>query len=147
MPAAEVLSGRRAEFELLDEELLGTLLFLAAGVTRVARTTDGVSIWFRITMSAGNMHPVEVYVVDDDVHHTTPSTTPWTVRPAVNMCEDVPLVLRGNPFRTGWKYGERGWRHRWWDAGAMLANLSAAADAHGVPVEVPQGFPTQPWPL
>jgi hypothetical protein len=60
LPAAEVLSGRRAEFELLDEGLLGTLLFLAAGVTRVARTTDGGSIWFRTAMSAGNLHPVEV---------------------------------------------------------------------------------------
>jgi hypothetical protein len=76
-PADEVLSGRRAESELLDEGLLGSLLFLAAGVTRVARTTAGDPIWFRSAMSAGNLHPVEVYVVDDGARHTTPSTTPW----------------------------------------------------------------------
>jgi hypothetical protein len=35
LPAAEVLSGRRAESELLDEGLLGTLVFLA--VVCVAR--------------------------------------------------------------------------------------------------------------
>jgi hypothetical protein len=59
----------------------------------------------------------------------------------VNVCDDVTLVLTGIPFRTCWKYGERGWRHLWWDAGAMLANLLAAADAHGVPAEVLTGFP------
>ena len=142
LPAAEVLSGRRAEFELLDEGLLGTLLFLAAGVTRVARTTDGGSIWFRTAMSAGNLHPVEVYVVDDDVHHYHPLDHALVpLRRGVNVCDDVTLVLTGIPFRTCWKYGERGWRHLWWDAGAMLANLLAAADAHGVPAEVLTGFP------
>lgn len=35
----------------------------------------------------------------------------------------------------------RGWRHLWWDAGALLANLLAAADAHGVPAQVLAGFP------
>src|SRR5262249_23217127 len=47
LPAGEVLSGRRAESEVLDQDLLGTLLYLAAGVTRVAHTTDGDPIWFR----------------------------------------------------------------------------------------------------
>ena len=57
------------------------------------------------------------------------------------MCDDVTLVLTGIPFRTCWKYGERGWRHLWWDAGALLANLLAAADAHGVPAQIIAGFP------
>jgi SagB-type dehydrogenase family enzyme len=142
LPAAEVLSGRRAESELLDEDLLGTLLFLAAGVTRVAHTTNGDPIWFRAAMSAGNLHPVEVYVVGDDVHHYQPLDHALVpLRRGVNVCDDVTLVLTGIPFRTCWKYGERGWRHLWWDAGAMVANLLAAADAHGVPAQVLMGFP------
>ena len=142
MPAAEVLSGRRAEPERLDQGLLGTLLFLAAGVTRVARTTNGESIWFRSAMSAGNLHPVEVYVVDGDVHYYHPLDHALVpLRRGVNVGDDVTLVLTGIPFRTCWKYGERGWRHLWWDAGAMLANLLAAAAAHGVAAEVVTGFP------
>jgi hypothetical protein len=35
----------------------------------------------------------------------------------------VTLVMTGIPWRTGWKYGERGFRHLYWDAGSMLANL------------------------
>src|SRR5262249_26389455 len=142
LPAGEVLSGRRAESEVLDQDLLGTLLYLAAGVTRVAHTTDGDPIWFRSAMSAGNLHPVEVYVLDDDVHHYPPLAHALvSLRRGVNVCDDVTLVLTGIPFRTCWKYGERGWRHLWWDAGAMLANLLAVADAHGVPAEVLMGFP------
>ena len=36
------------------------------------------------------------------------------------------------PWRTGWRYAERGFRHLYWDAGTMLAQalaLSAAAAA------------------
>jgi nitroreductase len=37
----------------------------------------------------------------------------------------VALVVTGIPWRTGWKYGERGFRHLYWDAGTMLANVLA----------------------
>jgi SagB-type dehydrogenase family enzyme len=142
LPAGEVLSGHRGDTERLDEGLLGTLLFLAAGVTRVARSAGGDPIWFRAAMSAGNLHPVEVYVVGDDVHHYQPVDHALVpLRRGVNVCDDVTLVLTGIPFRTCWKYGERGWRHLWWDAGALVANLLAAADAHGVPAHVMTGFP------
>ena len=142
-PATDVLSGQRGEREVLDESLLGTLLFLSAGVTRVARTVDGDPIRFRAAMSAGNLHPVEVYVVDDDVHHYAPLEHGLVeLRRGVHAAAGaaVGLVLTGIPFRTCWKYGERGWRHLWWDAGTLLANLLAVADAHGVPVEVGTGF-------
>jgi SagB-type dehydrogenase family enzyme len=142
LPAVEVLSGRDAEPGWLDDSLLGTLLFLAAGITRVARAADGGPIWFRSAMSAGNLHPVEVYVVGDDVYHYHPLDHALVqLRRGVHVCDDVTLVLTGIPFRTCWKYGERGWRHLWWDAGALLANLVAAADAHGVPAQIMAGFP------
>ena len=142
LPAVEVLSGHRAEPGRLDDSLLGTLLFLAAGVTRFTRTVDGDPIWFRSAMSAGNLHPVEVYVVGDDVHHYHPLVHALVpLRRGVHVCDDVTVVLTGIPFRTCWKYGERGWRHLWWDAGALLANLLAAADAHGVPAQIMTGFP------
>ncbi|MGH9034623.1 MAG: nitroreductase family protein, partial [Acidimicrobiia bacterium] len=52
----------------------------------------------------------------------------------------VSFVLTGIPWRTGWKYGERGWRHLYWDAGTLLANLLATAAAHGLPARVLVGF-------
>src|SRR6266542_3163532 len=37
------------------------------------------------------------------------------------------LVFTGIPWRTTWKYGQRGYRHLFWDAGAIVANLLAVA--------------------
>jgi SagB-type dehydrogenase family enzyme len=39
----------------------------------------------------------------------------------------VVLVLTGIPWRTAWKYTERGYRHLFWDAGMILANVLALA--------------------
>ena len=49
------------------------------------------------------------------------------VAAAVGADADTFLVLTGLHARTGWKYMERGYRHVWWDAGTMLANLIALA--------------------
>ena len=122
---------------------MGTLLFLAAGVTRFTAHGDE-RVWFRTAMSAGNLHPVEIYVVRSGVHHYQPLEHALVT---LRRPEEVPdagpgaaLVLTGIPFRTCWKYGERGWRHLWWDAGTILANLLAAAAAHGVAARVQAGF-------
>jgi hypothetical protein len=50
-------------------------------------------------------------------------------------------VVTGVPWRTGWRYRERGYRHIYWDAGTMLAQLLAAADSAGVLAELYTRFP------
>ncbi|MEE8490507.1 MAG: SagB/ThcOx family dehydrogenase, partial [Acidimicrobiia bacterium] len=59
---------------------------------------------------------------------------------ALSLTTPVALVLTGLVWRTTWKYGERGWRHLYWDAGTMLANLAAVADAHRLGVRILCGF-------
>jgi SagB-type dehydrogenase family enzyme len=143
-PAAEVLSGARPPAGSLDDDLLATILFLAAGVTR-GRLIGGRRLWYRAAMSAGNLHPIELYVVRRGVHHYQPLTHSLVeLRPAdeVTLPEGTAaLVLTGIPFRTCWKYSERGWRHLFWDAGTLLANVLAVAAAHGVEALVRIGFP------
>jgi SagB-type dehydrogenase family enzyme len=141
--ATDVLSGQIGAPSILDERLLGTLLFLAGGVTRVSHSTGDRPTWFRASMSAGNLHPVEIYVVGEGVHHYQPLEHALVpVRRLLTPTETSPtfLVLTGIPFRTCWKYGERGWRHLWWDAGCVLANLLAAAAAHGLASRVEVAF-------
>jgi SagB-type dehydrogenase family enzyme len=146
LPATQVLSGRRGPARELDDELLGTVLFLAGGVTRF--TAGGLGgddrVWFRTAMSAGNLHPVEVYLVRSGVQHYDPldhALVPLRDSGEVpDQGAGATVILSGIPFRTCWKYGERGWRHLWWDAGAMLANLLAAATAHGLEAQVLTAF-------
>ena len=62
-------------------------------------------------------------------------------RPTRGVAEaPVTLVVTGIPWRTAWKYGERGFRHLYWDAGTMLANLLAVEPSASVRV----GFADEP---
>ena len=152
--AVEVLSGRKGERVDLDLSLLSTLLFLSAGVTRVM-DVPGRRLHFRPAMSAGNLHPVELYVIAGDqsvdgleagVYHFSPRRFSLRMlrsgdyRDVVSTSSQLVLVLTGIPWRTTWKYAERGWRHLYWDAGTLLANTLALADAHGLDHQVLVGF-------
>ena len=151
--AVRVLSGGRGEPHPLDATLLATLLYLTAGVTRTAGSAPEES-FFRTAMSAGNLHPVEVYVIAGHdvegiaagVYHFAPKEfglvqlRQGDFLAALSLTTPVALVLTGLVWRTTWKYGERGWRHLYWDAGTMLANLAAVADAHRLDVRILCGF-------
>jgi hypothetical protein len=50
-------------------------------------------------------------------------------------------VVTGIPWRTGWRYRERGYRHVYWDAGTMLAQLLALADSAGLAAGLHTRFP------
>jgi hypothetical protein len=51
------------------------------------------------------------------------------------------LVVAGVPWRTGWRYRERGYRHVYWDAGTMLAQVLAVADSAGLGAQLYSDFP------
>jgi SagB-type dehydrogenase family enzyme len=103
---------------------LERLLRLGAGVVRRRRGYD-----FRVYSSAGALYPIEVYVATaDGLFHFDPRELGLRrlrdedVRGALGGGEAV-LALTGLLWRTAWKYGARGYRHLFWDAGTMLANL------------------------
>jgi SagB-type dehydrogenase family enzyme len=160
VPATQVLSGRVSPAAAtLDLGGLARLLFFAAGVTRILH-----GVLFRAAPSAGALYPTELYAVcgpvpglPAGVYHFEPAefalrrlrdgdfrarlaaaaTEPTIAR--LPLC----LVLTGIPWRTTWKYGERGYRHLFWDAGAIVANLLAVAAAAGWEARVLLGFVDQ----
>jgi SagB-type dehydrogenase family enzyme len=148
MSAAEALSGRvLASPSALDLAGLARLLFFSAGVTRILHR-----FLFRAAPSAGALYPTELYAVcgpladlPAGVYHFEPAE--FVLRrlrdgdfrarlagsAAAPTIAGLPLclVLTGIPWRTTWKYRERGYRHLFWDAGAIVANLLALAAAAG----------------
>jgi SagB-type dehydrogenase family enzyme len=117
----------------LDVAALARILHLSAGVVRTSRRPDGRVYHFRAAGSAGGRSPCEVYVcardvagLDDGVHWYDP--VGHALRRIGPPADGVTtLVVTGIPWRTGWQYKERGFRHIYWDAGSMLAQTLALA--------------------
>ncbi|WP_326558105.1 hypothetical protein [Micromonospora sp. NBC_01796] len=147
MPATTALAGNPATRQPLDAAQLGRVLFLGAGIVRVA-DRDGLRIPFRASGSAGARFPLEVYAstrgvtgVPDGVHWYDPQEHALVqVGPAADGSTTT-LVVTGVPWRTGWRYAERGWRHLYWDAGTLLSQLSTAATSAGLPPRLRTLFP------
>jgi SagB-type dehydrogenase family enzyme len=135
--ATAALAGAAFPTLPLDAAQLARILFLGAGVVRTAER-GGVPTLFRAAGSAGNRFPLEVYAstrgvagVPDGVHwYDAARHALVQVGPAA-AGEATTLVVTGVPWRTGWRYAERGWRHLYWDAGTLLSQLWAAAGSVG----------------
>jgi hypothetical protein len=146
-PATTVLAGTaQVPVARLDLAALARLLYLSSGVTRHTRR-DGGLLLFRAAGSAGARFPLELYVAvprGGEAAADVPAGLHWydpeahalvTVGPPPTG-EAPTVVVTGIPWRTGWRYRERGFRHVYWDAGTMLAQLLALADSAGVPARL-----------
>jgi hypothetical protein len=149
VPATAVLAGRpAAEPGSLDLPALARLLHLSAGVVRVAERRDRPTLLLRAAGSAGGRFPLELYVsargvagLPDGVHWYDPVGHALVrVGPAA-AGEATALVVCGVPWRTGWRYAERGFRHIYWDAGTMLSQALTLADSAGLRPRLWTRFP------
>ena len=129
----------------LDTSVAGPLLNDGAGIVRSQEGRDygGGTIHWRSYSSAGALFPVEAYVAEPSGLYSFDPLTPGLVLlrngdaraeagAALGAEAQTFVVLTGIHARTGWKYLERGYRHVWWDAGTMFANLLALAAADGL---------------
>jgi|LSQX01.3.fsa_nt_gb SagB-type dehydrogenase family enzyme len=126
----------------ITEEQLSYLLWAAQGIT-------GESEMFRSSPSAGAIHPIDIYIAIQKV--TGLPIGIWRYYPKDHMLELIeegpnaisalgkacmmqPAVLRApvlfcfvaTPYRTVWKYGIRGYRDIFLDAGHICENLYLA---------------------
>jgi SagB-type dehydrogenase family enzyme len=146
----------------IDPRAIARLLTWGAGLHRPVRYLDGEPFFFRTYASAGALYPVELYLVCGELHglaagvyHYLPHGDQLVLlregdrrsslvrasagEPAVARSPAV-LALTGIPWRTAWKYAERGYRHLFWDAGMIVANLLTLAGSVGVHARVVLGF-------
>jgi hypothetical protein len=146
--AVDVLAGTaRVDRADLDLGQLSRLLHLSAGVVRTSARKYGPHL-FRAAGSAGGRFPLELYVAVPEGQQLPPGVH-WyhpqdhalvQVGPAPHG-DTTAVVVTGVPWRTGWRYRERGFRHTYWDAGTLLSQLLAAARAAGLPAALRTRFP------
>jgi len=140
---------------------LARLLRYGAGVIRTRALPGDVTYHFRTYSSAGALYPVEVYLACAELpglaaglYHFHPLELALRrlraddVRARLAEAVDAPaiaeagavLVLTGILWRSAWKYQERAYRHLYWDAGTILANLLALAASSGLEPRLLTGF-------
>jgi SagB-type dehydrogenase family enzyme len=145
----------------LDLDRLAALLYFSAGVTRVKTYPGGPQIHFRAAPSTGALYQTEVYVVagaveglPPGVYHFGPGdfslrqlrSGDFRAAAATAAADDTiagqpaVAILSAIYWRNTWKYQARGYRHLFWDAGTLLAQLLATARALGVPARLVTGF-------
>ena len=137
----------------LESSAAARLLQDGAGIVRSQERRDygGGTIHWRAYSSAGALYPVEAYVAAPDGLYSFDALGAALVRvrdgdsrsavgKATGAEAETFVVITGIHARTGWKYLERGYRHVWWDAGTMLANLLALAAAQNLRPRLYNGF-------
>jgi SagB-type dehydrogenase family enzyme len=146
-PATAVLAGTAdVATGTLDLPALARLLHLSAGVVRTSER-NGRRTLYRAAGSAGARFPLEVYVsargvpdLVDGVHWYDPVGHALVRVAPAPLGDATTLVVTGVPWRTGWKYAERGYRHIFWDAGTLLAQQQALAASAGLPALLRTAF-------
>jgi hypothetical protein len=131
----------------LDLAQLSRILHLAAGVVRTVERPYATWL-FRASGSAGARFPLELYAAVPE-GSSLPAGVHWYDPHDHALVQVGPppkggapaIVVTGVPWRTGWRYRERGYRHVYWDAGTMLSQLLAAADSAGLPASLYTRFP------
>jgi SagB-type dehydrogenase family enzyme len=132
---------------------LARLLRWGAGVIRSQRFPGGETYYFRTYASAGALYPIEVYLACAELpgfaaglYHFHPlelalrPLRAGDLRDALARAAADPalagaaavILLTGTMWRSAWKYEARAYRHLYWDAGTMLANLLALAGSAGI---------------
>ena len=144
-----VLAGRHAAAPAaLDLPRLARLLHLSAGVVRVAERTDrpdpavargrlgrralparGLRLRPRRGRAAGRRALVR------------PGRACAAAGRAARRRRGDDARRHRRPWRTGWRYAERGFRHIYWDAGTMLAQALALAESAGLGPRLWTRFP------
>src|SRR5262245_24627826 len=125
-PAVAALAGDTVPARSVDLPQLARLLHLCAGVVRTGERPYATWL-FRAAGSAGGRFPLAIDValppggeLPPGVHWYHPQEHALvTVGPPPDA-DGPSIVVTGVPWRTGWRYRERGYRHVYWDAGTML---------------------------
>jgi nitroreductase len=142
---AQILSGKSApDGSAVDLGDLSVILARCAGVKRKSARSGE---YFRAVSSAGNRHPYELYVcanaidgLPDGVWHYQPHGHVLTLIGPPPAGRAATLIVSGVPWRSCWRYAERGYRHVGWDCGTVASHALMAAAAQGLSARLEAAF-------
>ena len=162
LDAIAALAPHRPDRAVPDLRTLAHLLHRSAGITRSRTYPGGHVMHFRAAACTGALYHIDLYLVCADlpdlpagVYHFGPhdfalrrlragdhraALVEATAGAAAVAAAPALLICTSTFWRNAWKYQARAYRHCFWDAGTMLANLLGVAAADGVAARVVLGF-------
>jgi SagB-type dehydrogenase family enzyme len=145
---------------------LAYVLLYAAGVTRRRFYPGHGEMLFRAAACTGALYHIDLYLSVCDVpglqaglYHFDPRGSALRQLRQGDYrhvlveasgddpeLQEAPVIIIGSDtfWRNSWKYRARAYRHSFWDAGTILANLLAAAHARTLPAHLTLGFADAP---
>jgi SagB-type dehydrogenase family enzyme len=157
VPFDQVIASRRSirDYHLQDLPLdsLGSLLFCSYGVNGL-KNVDCEWVYLRPSPSAGGLAPLEIYIATqrvsdlaDGIYHYDPRAhqlefladgvfhsqlADMTLGQDMLKTANLGIIITAIFERTLWKYGPRGYRYVWLDAGHLGQNIYLVATALGL---------------
>lgn len=150
VPVTHLLGGAvpvPAEGPLTVDDL-AAMLRLSTGTRRPGARGggDGSRRAPRAAASAGGRHPVELYPVTVGVAGLPDATWHWDwqgdqlVRLGPPSASGTCVAVTVAPWRSEWRYAERGYRYALWDAGTVAQHLLVAAASRARPAALRTSF-------
>jgi SagB-type dehydrogenase family enzyme len=147
------------EFGLVE---LAELLYFSAGLTRKYRFGSELH-YMRAASATGALYPIELYVIAGDVpgleagvYHFDPLGFQLSqlrkgdyraelaaVSSASLATTPATIAFASLAWKNAWKYEARSYRHWFWDAGVIAANLLAVSVSIGLPSRIIESFVDQ----
>ena len=144
---------------------LARLCLRSNGLLKTWRNSSGREWQFRAAGCTGARYHLELYVACADLpdlaaglyHYAAHDHTLRLLRPGDHRAHlveatghepaiaaaPVVIALTSTFWRNAWRYQERTYRHVYWDAATLLANLVAVATDAGLPTTTVLGFADQ----
>ncbi len=142
-------------------QALARVLYYSAGITKVRRSPGG-DVYFRAASNTGALYHVDLYLACRDLPDLPAGIYHFGVHDFAlrrlrvsdyrgafiesagtepSLAQAPVVVASASTYwRNAWKYRDRAYRHAFWDAGTLHANLLAVAAAQGLAPEVVAGF-------
>lgn len=143
----------------IDVTRVSEILFFSAGLTRKMRFGSETH-YMRAASATGALYPIELYVIATNVqglasgvYHFNPfefalvriregnygsvlaEATDDATRSSI-----ATIAMTSLAWRNAWKYEARSYRHWFWDAGVIAANLLAVCHSEQIPIRLLMGF-------
>ncbi len=149
----------------IDIRTIAELLHFSAGITKRIKSRSKGVFDFRAAAATGALYEVEAYLVASEVpgleagvYHFNPQEFSLrqlrtgdyrsflysaTGERAGFLSAPAIVILTAIYWRNAWKYQARAYRHFFWDAGTIIANLLATSVSAQLKAEVILGFVDQ----